>query len=969
MMYRYIKILHHRSGGGRQLFMEQEGGRERAVFNQSSTVHHINLYCVFFVRKMASTQVKASQSSETNDKKPSLLTSALAPLTDTVRMIPQFGQTCFARFTLSNAESHTIGPVMQDFRNTNTPATYVKDVMASIPVHSDLTSGIRCQKVTNGGKFMNRILTISNDRFALFVTHNKVKGSRLGNGVLSSMASKLPLPFVSRKGIRGFNSGDLRERYVRYVDVSDISFIHEGFPCTRKMEYSRSSNRLKGKKSHVDRNKEQIVSIVFRGNDSLDVLIEDVAQRQALVQTLKAMSQKYHESKFYVVDEARLLRYIWYDIDINQDGLVSESEFVSIVNRINMYVKNTRQLYQDYKKEGNVKGHLTYHQCMSLLQGIEEGKYDSRYSMQSLKLWDQIFGEVDYVSAEDFLVKFLHAQQKEMDATLFDVRRLLHAVNKMEVNRDELTLPVREEFISKTRFKNYLHHSFNAAFGPDHQELHRETMHRPLTEYWINTSHNTYLTGDQLQSLSSVECYAAALRRGCKCLELDCYNGEKDSLTSDPIPVVYHGGTFTSKLLFEDIVEVVKSYVESNPDTYPIILSLENHCSKPYQRVMADILRENLGTLLYAPFEGTKPARTSNEKAIMHVVPSPEALRGKVIIKGKRPPEADDGPDEADDVTIDNEIDPYEGEVLSAATRQDAKQTPTEVKKQEATSGTIPTKSLPEHEIVKELATLTLFHGIQFKDFKKSMDEPTSHMHSIGETKIGKILGKSANNSALWREYNATHMTRTYPSGARVDSSNYNPVLAWSLGCQLVALNFQTSDTPLILNDGRFRQNGHCGYVLKPPSVLGHGSVQRSEPVTVNIRVLSGCCLPKPGGSKTGETIDPYVKISMHDVQRKGGKDSSTVESEVTETINDNGFSPNWDESKFHKFQVHSPDVAMVHFSLMESDLGLDERISHSVVPLTCMRQGYRSILMHDKYGTRTGAFGFATLVVQIQIE
>ena len=126
------------------------------------------------------------------------------------------------------------------------------NIMASIPVHSDLISGIRCQKVTNGGKFMNRILTISNDRFALFVTHNKVKGSRLGNGVLSSMASKLPLPFVSRKGIRGFNSGDLRERYVRYVDVSDISFIHEGFPCTRKMEYSRSSNRLKGKEEILE---------------------------------------------------------------------------------------------------------------------------------------------------------------------------------------------------------------------------------------------------------------------------------------------------------------------------------------------------------------------------------------------------------------------------------------------------------------------------------------------------------------------------------------------------------------------------------------------------------------------------------------------------------------------------------------------------------------------------------------------
>jgi hypothetical protein len=55
-----------------------------------------------------------------------------------------------------------------------------------------------------------------------------------------------------------------------------------------------------------------------------------------------------------------------------------------------------------------------------------------------------------------------------------------------------------------------------------------------------------------------------------------------------------------------------------------------------------------------------------------------------------------------------------------------------------------------------------------------------------------------------------------YPAGTRVDSSNYDPRPHWSMGCQMVALNFQTPDRAMHLNLARFEENAQAGYVLKP---------------------------------------------------------------------------------------------------------------------------------------------------------
>lgn len=181
--------------------------------------------------------------------------------------------------------------------------------------------------------------------------------------------------------------------------------------------------------------------------------------------------------------------------------------------------------------------------------------------------------------------------------------------------------------------------------------------------------------------------------------------------------------------------------------------------------------------------------------------------------------------------------------------------------------------------------------------------------------------------------------------------------------------DFQTSDTPMLLNDGRFRQAGSTGYILKPKTVLGD---KQPCPIGVKVTVLSGSCLPKPKGAKMGEAIDPYVRLELHDVtvSKENPKVvEQRVESCKTSLVSNNGFCPTW-EVQTNEFTVMYPDVAILLFDVLDDDLGLDDKIASSAIPVNCLRSGIRSVPLYEGRRTslRSGPFAFASLLIRIEI-
>ena len=106
--------------------------------------------------------------------------------------------------------------------------------------------------------------------------------------------------------------------------------------------------------------------------------------------------------------------------------------------------------------------------------------------------------------------------------------------------------------------------------------------------------------------------------QGCRHVELDCWDGPNQRY-----PIITHGHTICTIIKFEEAVEAIAetAFVASQ---LPVILSLEMHCKRKGQAMIAQILRKHLGAklLLYEELDEMKDV-------------SPLSLQGCVLAKCK----------------------------------------------------------------------------------------------------------------------------------------------------------------------------------------------------------------------------------------------------------------------------------------------------------------------------------------------
>ncbi|XP_065178125.1 uncharacterized protein LOC135808824 [Sycon ciliatum] len=238
-------------------------------------------------------------------------------------------------------------------------------------------------------------------------------------------------------------------------------------------------------------------------------------------------------------------------------------------------------------------------------------------------------GEVRAMKARMSLDMFCDLVQGQSEEVLSraDCLEVVVAFSKMGYDESghDFSSDQPPAWISKTLFMRYLMTEGQMpVVGPGSDEEEND-LSQPLSHYFIATSHNTYLTGHQLLGWSTVDMYIQVLHTGCRCIEIDCWDGDRQ-------PVVKHGRTLVTKILFEDVIIAVSQHAfVASP--YPLIISIENHCSHGQQKMMADMMVKYLGSALLTEkeFEGGDLTQ----------LPSPEDLKYRILLKHGRMSPAD----------------------------------------------------------------------------------------------------------------------------------------------------------------------------------------------------------------------------------------------------------------------------------------------------------------------------------------
>ncbi|XP_051953316.1 1-phosphatidylinositol 4,5-bisphosphate phosphodiesterase gamma-2 [Xyrauchen texanus] len=419
------------------------------------------------------------------------------------------------------------------------------------------------------------------------------------------------------------------DRIVRMLDMSEIKEVRqwETFKDFKQFIENEGSKfqRIIWQSDKDVQQDSKICFTIFYGSEfilkSLSISTDSVDDAEKWLTGLELLRQETLAAHTPVIIQSWLRKQM-YSVDQTKKNSISLKELKSLLPQMNIKIQGGRFLKDTFEMVGAkdyVLDFEKFHKFYNLLMFENQKKileeFDKGPAAFVMRNTDK--PDSSTISLYDFQ-RFLLCQQKEAWA-----KNCNQVQELMTIFSEDTLRKTYDPKLTIGEFLGFLFSKENSIWDEKFSEICPQEMNNPLSHYWINSSHNTYLTGDQLRSESSTEAYVRCLRLGCRCIELDCWNDQGE-------PVIHHGGTMTSKIKFRDVVKAVNEHAFKTSE-YPVILSIEEHCGIPQQKMMAEILRDVFqDKLLNEPLEPDADQ-----------LPSPNQLKGKFIIKHKKIQESD----------------------------------------------------------------------------------------------------------------------------------------------------------------------------------------------------------------------------------------------------------------------------------------------------------------------------------------
>jgi phosphatidylinositol phospholipase C delta len=275
---------------------------------------------------------------------------------------------------------------------------------------------------------------------------------------------------------------------------------------------------------------------------------------------------------------------------------------------------------------------------------------------------------------------------------------------------------------------------------------------------------------------------------------------------------------------------------------------------------------------------------------------------------------------------------------------------------------------------VKVDPTLNLLYSM----IGAKLSDPKRGIWNIVSISEGKFKTLFKNKQKFLVDGHKRLLTRVYPAGTRIDSSNYDPLPGWAAGAQIVALNFQTGDEPMLLNYAKFNVNGgtNSGYVLKPkflrsdalknPGIAKYPKDFTQPCKKLTVKVICGQQL-RPSNFNAKEVIDPQVEVKIKGLEI----DETHNAIQTTPVVKDNGFHPVWansnkESSYTFEFKLCAPEFAYVVFNVWDQDSMGKDRVGWYAIEFEHLLQGYRVVPILN---SQLKAIPYSYLLCHITVE
>ncbi|KAK7300528.1 hypothetical protein RJT34_11374 [Clitoria ternatea] len=535
--------------------------------------------------------------------------------------------------------------------------------------------------------------------------------------------------------------------------------------------------------------------------------------------------------------------------------------------------------------------------------------------------------------------------------TASHLRRFMVEVQRQEKATEEEAQTIIDSFkhfhrkghgLNLETFFKYLFSDDNPPLSPSLGVHHDMTL--PLSHYFIYTGHNSYLTGNQLSSDCSDVPIINALKGGVRVIELDIWpNATKDDID------VLHGRTLTTPV---ELIKCLRSIKEHafEASEYPVIITLEDHLTPDLQAKVAEMVTQTFGDILFYP--------TSES---LKEFPSPESLKRRIIISTKPPKEyletkeKGKGDDSQQGKASSGDDEAWGKEVpsLKGGTIADYKENSADEDLNGEEEFDESDKS--HHNEAPEYRRLIAIHAGKPKGGLAEclkVDPDKVRRLSLSEQQLEKA---AINHGQQIVRFTQRNILRVYPKGTRIDSSNYNPLIGWMHGAQMVAFNMQGYGRSLWLMHGMFKSNGGCGYIKKPDFLLKTGlnnevfDPKAKLPVktTLKVTVYMGEGWYYDFGRTHFDRYSPpdfYTRVGI------AGVPSDTI-MKKTKAIEDNWL-PTWNEA--FEFPLTVPELALLRIEVHEYDMSEKDDFGGQIcLPVWELRSGIRAVPLHGRKGEK----------------